>query len=492
MFDFTTEQVEFLESSGKVVLHACPGSGKTTIVAQKLANYLQCWNRPHQGIAVLSFTNVASDEIRHQATVMLPEGYCVDVPHFVGTLNSLIDNFIFLRFGYLLQKKPKRPVITSPDIVNSYRFWRKDCYTKCLSHIGEFRWDLNGKLTKNGKDITCTGTGQYAPPCIQFKMGLLEKGLFFQDEVPGLACVLLERYPEIAKSIALRFPVIILDEAQDTSEEQMRILDLLCAAGLESIYIVGDPDQSIYEWRNANPESFLGKMHDSEWTQLLLSENFRSSQMICNATYAFSDTNKNKKANNASGAFANYNKKPVLLLYDKDTAEDLIIQRFKEECSACDISVSPDKVAIVTRSKIHSDDSIDNLWKTPETELLARAPFEWMCDNRKKAYTFCERALFQMVVRDLKDIDVSIEWDVSQIIQYAKWKQVVIEILIRLPSADEGCGQWVANSRDIVHKILISHDVAMRDGITINDAIKIKTRDKKHPDFRKIPIRFME
>lgn len=108
MFDFTTEQVEFLESSGKVVLHACPGSGKTTIVARKLANYLQCWNRPHQGIAVLSFTNVASDEIRHQATEMLPEGYCVDDPHFIGTLDSFIDNFIFLRFGYLLQKKPKQ------------------------------------------------------------------------------------------------------------------------------------------------------------------------------------------------------------------------------------------------------------------------------------------------------------------------------------------------------------------------------------------------
>lgn len=225
MFDFTTEQVEFLESSGKVVLHACPGSGKTTIVARKLANYLQCWNRPHQGIAVLSFTNVASDEIRHQATEMLPEGYCVDDPHFIGTLDSFIDNFIFLRFGYLLQKKPKRPVITSPDVVNSYQFWRKSCYTNCLSHIGDFRWNSNGKLTKNGKDIICTGTQQYAPPCIQFKKRLLEKGLFFQDEVSGLACILLERYPEIAKSIALRFPVIILDEAQDTSEEQMRILD---------------------------------------------------------------------------------------------------------------------------------------------------------------------------------------------------------------------------------------------------------------------------
>lgn len=47
----------------------------------------------------------------------------------------------------------------------------------------------------------------------------------------------------------------------------------------------------------------------------------------------------------------------------------------------------------------------------------------------------------------------------------------------------------MTNSRDIVHKILVSHNVAMRDGITMNDAIKIKTRDKKHPDFRKIPIR---
>ena len=279
--------------------------------------------------------------------------------------------------------------------------------------------------------------------------------------------------------------VVILDDLAGSNGVQSE----QDAKKLKEMYIVGDPDQAIYEWRNANPESFLEKMHDSEWTQLVLSENFRSSQMICNATYIFSDTNKDKKANNASGPFATYNKKPVLFLYDKDTAEDLIIQRFKEECTACDISVSPDKVAIVTRSKIHSDDSIDNLWKTPETELLARASFEWMCDNRKKAYVFCERALFQMVVKDLKDIDVSIEWDVSQIIQYAKWKQVVIEILIRLPSADEECGQWVTNSRDIVHKILVSHNVAMRDGITMNDAIKIKTRDKKHPDFREIPIR---
>lgn len=317
MFEFTTEQSRFLESEGKVVLHACPGSGKTTVVAKKVINYLQNWNRPHQGIAVLSFTNVASNEIERQAVEMLPKGFSIEVPHFVGTLDSFIDNYIFLRFGYLFLKSPKRPILTSPDIVNSYRYWRKDCYIKCLSNIGDFRWESSGKLTKNGNEITCSGNGPYGPPCFQFKTSLLRKGLFLQDEVSGLACLLLKKHPEIAKCIASRFPIIILDEAQDASQEQMELLDYLCSAGLESIYIVGDPDQSIYEWRNASPKSFLEKMRDTKWQQLALTKNFRSSQLICNATFVFSDIYKNKKANEASGLFADYNQKPILFYTGK-------------------------------------------------------------------------------------------------------------------------------------------------------------------------------
>ena len=95
MPEFTTEQIAFLKSSGNVVLHACPGSGKTTVVAQKMINYWQHWSRPHQGISVLSFTNVASDEIDRQVSEILPNGSSIGDPHFVGTLDSFIDNYIF-------------------------------------------------------------------------------------------------------------------------------------------------------------------------------------------------------------------------------------------------------------------------------------------------------------------------------------------------------------------------------------------------------------
>ena len=214
MYDFTTEQKEFLSSAGKVVLHACPGSGKTTIVAQKVINYLMSWNRPHQGIAVLSFTNVASEEIARQAREILPQGYDIGTPHFVGTLDSFIDNYIFLRFGYLLLETPKRPLIATNDISNGYSYWRRDCHRNgCVSNIDQFKWEENGDLTKNGNSIDCLGSGRYAQPCIQFKKMMLEKGLFFQNEIAGLTCSLLKKHPLIAKSIAERFPVIKIGRA---------------------------------------------------------------------------------------------------------------------------------------------------------------------------------------------------------------------------------------------------------------------------------------
>ena len=401
----------------------------------------------------------------------------------------LVDNYIFMRFGYLLLESPKRPKITSPDIINSYSYWRSECYSKCLSRFGDFRWASNGTLTRNGRAVSCDGPGGYGPPCVQFKKILLKKGLFFQDEVAGLACMLLEKYPEVAKCVASRFPVIILDEAQDTSQEQMQIMDLLCDEGLESIYIIGDPDQSIYEWRNANPKSFLEKIRDSKWTQFSLSKNFRSSQLICNATYVFSDIYKDKTANKASGLYADYSKKPALYLFGKNITEESIIQRFKEECIACGIAISPDRVAVVKRGKIHADNCVDNLWKTKETELLARASFEWMSGNRKKAYSFCEKSLFQLTIKDYKDVDTSIENEIANIMSYDQWKKIVIETLINLPSANEQCDRWVTKCKGIVKKTVETHKLSLFNGVSVDNRIKIKSRDNHVPLFMKEPIK---
>ena len=490
MYDFTPEQQKFLSSSGKVLLHACPGSGKTTVVAQKVINYIKEWNKPHQGVAVLSFTNVASEEILRQSRELLPSGQEIDTPHFIGTLDSFIDNYIFLRFGYLLLSTPKRPIVVTSDISNNYRFWRRECHQRnCVLDIDQFKWSSEGVLTKGGEPVSCAGSGRYGPPCLQFKKRMLDNGMFFQNEIAGLSCIILKKYPEVARSVATRFPIIILDEAQDTSVEQMAILDLLCDAGMEALYIVGDPDQSIYEWRTADPESFLKKMNDTSWTQLSLSKNFRSSQLICDATYVFSEILKDGQANEAIGNCAKYGQKPIVLLYGNSVTPDLIVGRFKELCTKNNISITPENVAVVTRRKIHSNYDVKDLWKSSIVEALAQASYEWQYGNRKKAYAYCEKAVFQLVIKPVEDIKVSIEEDVEKVMSYKLWKAIIIDMLIHLPTPDEQCGVWVTKVKSIISKSLESFDVSLREGITIDETIKIKSRDSQKPDFKTFPVR---
>lgn len=56
---------------------------------------------------------------------------------------------------------------------------------------------------------------------------------------------ILDKYPSITQNLVRRFPILIIDEAQDTTELQMAIIDKLSQYGAESIMLIGDPDQAI-------------------------------------------------------------------------------------------------------------------------------------------------------------------------------------------------------------------------------------------------------
>jgi superfamily I DNA/RNA helicase len=488
----TNEQTVFLNANGNVVLHACPGSGKTFAVAQKLMKYLKGWSRHHQGVAVLSFTNVASEEIKKQSKELISGGFEIDYPHFVGTLDSFINNYVLLRFGYLLLDPPKRPTIAFNDLYEiPFSFWKKDCYKRgCVNGISRFRWDMNKNLLRDKEPIDCHN-GLYGPPCYQYKTMLLKKGLFFQSEVAGVACWLLRDNPQIAQALAARFPVIILDEAQDTSVEQMAVLDYINQAGTESMFLVGDPDQSIYEWRDASPECFNNKMNCKSWTTLKLTINFRNSQHICNATQVFAKSLEGRPPNISMSEFSNYDQRPILLLYDGsiENCRQRLINKFIEICKTNDVDVVPKKVAIVTRSRIHSETDIDNLWKSREAEFLAQSSYEWFSGSRKRAYELCEKALFSLLIKDYKDIKVSIENDIEEIMPYEDWKSLVIQIIINLPHIDKAIGDWVIQTCKILREVFNRMDISTRLRSEINDCIKIKSRDKKVPHFKKLPLR---
>lgn len=79
--------------------------------------------------------------------------------------------------------------------------------------------------------------------------------------------------------------------------------------------------------------------------------------------------------------------------------------------------------------------------------------------------------------------------DVSEIMAYNQWRQVVIEVLVKLPSAADPCGKWAPDAVLSLQEVLTSHSIALLNGAAISDVIKIKVRDSKNPNFKQIPVK---
>lgn len=485
----TEEQKEFLDTEGKVVVKACPGSGKTYTVVQKLLLYVDNWKDYHRGVAVLSFTNVASNEIYEKAQSIHGSLGKIGYPHFIGTVDSFIDEFIVLRYGHLLTSGKVRPRLALSDMWKiPFKYWRAECRRNgCVDNIEQFYYGVDNNFYKGNKQVQCEQRNAWPLPCQQYKKILSDKGIVFQNEAALFAYQLLKKYPKVAEAIAERFPIIIIDEVQDTSVNQMAVFDLLSDSGMKSMFLVGDPDQSIYEWRNANPECFIQKLEDSRWKTIELTGNFRSSQNICNVTSFFSSSLNGTTSNNAIGAWKNEPEKPVLLL-TKDNPEGEIIDYFIDKCKEMQIEISPKNVAVLTRGRVYSYTDISGLWKSKEIELYAKAAYEWKYGSRKKAYKEASKASYSMIFNEEAD-EYVMKQKIRECSNEESWKEYVIDALIDMPDVEIGIAEWVKKFSSVFGAVCEKHGYKISLEKDIKDIFKIKQRDKKSPDFKEIPLR---
>jgi superfamily I DNA/RNA helicase len=113
-------------------------------------------------------------------------------------------------------------------------------------------------------------------------MAAAKAGVVSSNDALYWAVRVLAEIPGAAAALALRFDEIIVDEAQDTTEFQLMSLGWLRSAGLRSLVLVGDYDQSIYAFNGARRDLCQKASEDWGLVPKELTENYRSSQEICN------------------------------------------------------------------------------------------------------------------------------------------------------------------------------------------------------------------
>jgi DNA helicase-2/ATP-dependent DNA helicase PcrA len=448
--DFLTpEQLEVCYREGAFVVQACPGSGKTRTIAAKSAWMMTNWPERRSGVAVLSFTNVACEEI---GRYLVAFGYPSPPPwpHFLGTIDSFVNQFIFLPFGHVVMGPQAHPRVIHPknpafewvrkELGRDPRCRRQGCDPTSL----EFQADGSLKYV-----------GDYRPPCVgsrecvAMKRKMVSLGYATPSDAMYWAMKLLQR-SDIARPVVARFPVIMIDEAQDTSETQVNIIKLLAQHGCR-IVLVGDPDQAIYSFNGARPDLFV-KMQ-SEWPVLKLTVNFRSSQKICDAAFLFSETLPHPSE--ARGPDSALDVKPILVRYDPKHCEKLV----------------PYYLELLRKHSIPSSKSVILAWSHAFLERLTGVRVaKWpkriphACRALAQATVLRDRADFgeahSLVRGILRRLCLENPLSSSPIASDQKfWQTLSWELLWRLPDATSTLSTWGPTVRTIVQDLLTDFEL---------------------------------
>ncbi len=444
------------------------------------------WESKNSGIALLSFTNIAYEEIKKQIEKLSDIAY-IQYPHFIGTLDSFISQYLFLPYGGIVIGNHKlRPCIIQEhsdfidNIVN--KTWKRECHQLQCNPF-EFYYDENNdfRCIKDNLERCPISKNQ---PCITLKNTCIRKGYLTNIEMLVIAIMILKKYPSIGKMLAKKFPYIIIDEAQDTSKYQMQVIDLLCSYGVKDIMLIGDPDQAIYEWRNAEPEVFINKYNDANWESKELNENYRCSQKICDATKAFSTLT---KPSIAKGYSAECDFIPQVVFYEKDDKQRLI-DYFIQECTRRKIEITKDNVAILVRGRtglLGQDYSqIPNLWQSQVSLLLAQATFEKENGSLHKCLGLVEKALFSLFIDRDKHYNEVRAIYIDKVVSPYIWKRLVVDFCKGLPSASTCLRSWKEEMVNCIEKYSQKYSLQLIAG----HQIRIKTRSKNFSDFLDQPI----
>lgn len=308
-------------------------------------------------------------------------------------------------FGNCVLKCGVSPTIVEGDYYETimHSYWSRECYGN-YCELKDFYITPSGNVCdEKEKLIKCKLNGK--KPCERAKEMLLNNSILSCKEATLFAIEILKNNSKVLRLIANRFPYFIVDEAQDTSIEQMELLNLLFEGGVKSAILIGDPDQAIYEWRDADPSVFLNMYNNGKWHPVELNENFRCSQHICNATKVFSSL---YEVSNAVGDSKEFHIKPIIVRYKAEERSKLI-EEYLQLVTSVGIEISPKNVAVLNRGRmaISGKDysQIDDLWQNVKTLFLVQATYAKGMKDSPNLYRYVERLLYYLLFDKYDRID---------------------------------------------------------------------------------------
>ena len=260
------------------------GSGKTRVLTYRIAYLIDVFQVAPWKILAITFTNKVANEMKNRVVKMIPEcsrDLSIRTFHSFGAnfLRQEIEVLGFPKSFTILDEEDQLKLIKDIAASIGYKKGDKIC-GRTLNYIGMCK--LEEKYPDDVKIIK---------PKFEDEAECLELYKRYEEEKDRMYCLdfddlllrtnqILRDFPNIRMKWQNRIDHILIDEFQDTNDVQYKMVKYLLKEG-SCLYVVGDPDQTIYTWRGANHKIILDL--DKEFPlieTIILDRNYRSTQNI--------------------------------------------------------------------------------------------------------------------------------------------------------------------------------------------------------------------
>lgn len=305
-------QIEAIKhGDGPLLIIAGAGTGKTTVITERIKYLVLEKNVPISSILALTFTEKAALEMEERVDKSMPYGY---TQTWISTFHSFCDRVLRQEAIHIGLNSSFRIMTESEAII----FLRKNIFNFELNYfrpLGNPNKFLEGlvqhfsrlkdedispeeylKFSRDFKksdnlDIEKDKITELALAYKTYEELKAKEGVMDFSDLIANTLKLFRTRPNILNEYRTKFKYVLVDEFQDTNYSQNE-LAILLAGDIQNINVVGDDDQAIYRWRGAAISNILQfKRHFPKAKVVVLTKNFRSTQEILDKSYQLIQNN---------------------------------------------------------------------------------------------------------------------------------------------------------------------------------------------------------
>ncbi|HSX13863.1 MAG TPA: UvrD-helicase domain-containing protein [Chlamydiales bacterium] len=357
---------------GPLLVLAGAGSGKTRVITFRIAHLIESGIDPEQILAV-TFTNKAAEEMRSR-------------------IHALTNKRVLATTFHSLGARILRGSIHQLGYQNTFAIYDEDDSEKllksCLDQLGfsgvdkGFVKETKTSMSEAKNNLSEINDHVLAQVYHLYNQKLKECNAVDFDDLLYLTVQLLQNHPDIRTYYQNRWRYVLIDEYQDTNIAQYTIAKILSEKN-KNIFVVGDPDQSIYSWRGARFQNILNFERDFPGAVVItLDQNYRSTNTILEAANALIEHNSNRFEKKLWSELGVGSKIGLYIGYSERQEADFVASRINQH--------------------LHYDCSLDSIAIFYRTNAQSR-PFEDALLSRRIPYTIIGGVSFYER-KEVKDI----------------------------------------------------------------------------------------